>query len=291
MTNALQAKSKFGFVDGSVKRPTSGLSEEPAWIKCNSMVISRIFNSLYPSLHDSVAYFVTAQEMWNDLEERFSQGNAPRIHQLKTEMMNTLQQGMTVSVYYTKLKAIWDELSTYSQILPCTCGSAKALTVEREKECTCGSVKALTVEREKEKVHQFLMGLNEKYNTVRSQILNTDPLPSLSRTYALVTQEERQQYVTTSRLPAVEAVAFSTSNTNRNHASRRSSNNCDLSKQFCEYCKKTRHTKDNCFELHGYLEWWDKEKSSSKIKTANSSHRVKIDGDSNTVPISGLTNE
>ena len=88
------------------------------------------------------------QELWKDLEERFSQGNAPRIHQLKTEMMNTLQQGMTISTYNTKLKGLWDELSTYSQIPPYTCGSTKALVVERENE----------------KGHQFLMGLNEKYN-------------------------------------------------------------------------------------------------------------------------------
>ena len=179
MTNALQAKSKFGFVDGSITRPSSGSKEESAWIKCNSMVLSWIFNSLHPTLHDSVAFFMTAEELWKDLEERFSQGNASRIHQLKTEMMNTLQRGMTVSAYYTKLKGIWDELSTYSQIPPCTCGSAKALAAEREKE----------------KVHQFLMGLNDKYKTVRSQILNTYPLPSLSRVYAQVAQEERQQLI------------------------------------------------------------------------------------------------
>ncbi|KAJ0010119.1 hypothetical protein Pint_33527 [Pistacia integerrima] len=129
------------------------------------MVISWIFNSLHPTLHNSVACFITAQEIWKDLEERFSQGNAPRIY----------QQGMSVSTYYTKLKGIWDELNTYSQIPTCTCGSAQAF-----------------VEREKEKVHQFLMGLNEKYNTVCSQILNIEPLPSLSRVYGLVAQEERQ---------------------------------------------------------------------------------------------------
>ncbi|XP_031250610.1 uncharacterized protein LOC116108508 [Pistacia vera] len=174
MTNALQAKNKFGFVDGSVKRPSPGSIEEPAWIKCNSMVISWIFNSLHPTLHNSAAYFIMTQEMWKDLEERFSQDNAPRNYQMKTEMVNTLQQGMSVLAYYTKLKGIWDELNTYSQIPMCTCGSAQAFAVEREKE----------------KVHQFLMGLNEKYNTVRSQILNIEPLLSLSRVYGLVAQEE-----------------------------------------------------------------------------------------------------
>ncbi|XP_022871982.1 uncharacterized protein LOC111391071 [Olea europaea var. sylvestris] len=220
MTNALQAKSKFGFVDGSIKRPTSGSLEESAWIKCNSMC------------------GVFCDSARNDLEERFSQGNAPRIHQLKIEMMNTLQQGMTVSVYYTKLKGIWDELNTYSQIPPCTC----------------------------------------------------DSLPSLSRTYALVAQEECQQLVTASRLPPVET-AFQTGNTFRSHGSYKSTGNHDPSKRFCEYCKKARHTQDTCFELHGYPKWWDKEKKAFRTKTANSSQRVEANEGNNAIPINGLTND
>ncbi|OMO78630.1 hypothetical protein CCACVL1_14252 [Corchorus capsularis] len=234
MTNALQAKSKFG-----------------------------------------VAYCVTAQEMWNDLEERFSQGNAARIRQLKTKMVNTLQQGMSVSAYYTKLKGIWDELGTYSHIPPCTCGSAKGLAAEREKE----------------KVHQFLMGLNEKYNVVRSQILNTDPLPSLSRAYALVAQEERQQLVAASRLPSVEGAAFMTNNANKSNLNRKPTSNRDLSKLFCEHCKKTRHTKDSCFELLGYPEWWDKGKKPSKTKAANTAQHMETASGNNNVPINGLTSE
>ena len=180
---------------------------------------------------------------------------------------------MTVSAYYTKLKGIWDELGTYSQIPPCICGSAKAFAVEKER------------------VHQFLMGLNEKYNTVRSQILNTDPLPSLSRAYALVAQEERQQLVIASRSASVEAVAFLTNNTNRSSNNRKPTSNHDLSKLFCEHCKKTRHTKDSYFELHGYPEWWDKGKKSNKGKVANSSQRVEPTTSHNNIPINGLTNE
>ncbi|KAK6918100.1 Retrotransposon gag domain [Dillenia turbinata] len=184
-----------------------GLPEESTWIKCNSTVLSWIFNSLYSSLQESVAFFTTAQEMWKDLEERFSQGNAHRIHQL----INTLQQRMTVSVYYTKLKGIWDELNIYSQ----------------NPACISGSIKALVAEREKEKVHQFLMSLNEKYNTVHSQILNLDPLPSLSHAYALVTQKERQQSITSSRLPFVESTAFMTTNTSKISGNRKFTDGSD----------------------------------------------------------------
>lgn len=69
MTNALQAKNKFGFVDRSIIRPSPGSQKESAWIKCNSMVLSWIFNSLHPTLYDSVAFFQTAEELWKDLEE------------------------------------------------------------------------------------------------------------------------------------------------------------------------------------------------------------------------------
>ncbi|KAA3485707.1 Integrase, catalytic core [Gossypium australe] len=207
MINALQSKSKYGFVDGSITCLSSGAQEESAWIECNSMVLSWIFNSLHPTLHDSVTFFVTA------------------------------------------------------------CG-------ERER-----------------KVHQFLMGLNEKYKTVHSEILNMDPLPSFSHVYAYLAQEEHQQLIVDSKLPSIEATTFfngkSKANTNQ-----KSTGSQDLSKLFCEPCKKSRHTKDSCFELHDYPEWWEKGKKSSKPKVANNAqHLEKDEGNTNIVPIAGLTNE
>ncbi len=69
MINALRSKNKLGLVDGSITRPQSSSPDGAAWLKCNSMVISWLFNSLVPNLYDNVAYADTAQEMWADLEE------------------------------------------------------------------------------------------------------------------------------------------------------------------------------------------------------------------------------
>lgn len=74
------------------------------------MVISWIVNALSRGLHESVAYAETAREIWVDLEERFSQGNAPRVHQLKRELSLLLQGNLSVVTYYTKFKALYDEL-------------------------------------------------------------------------------------------------------------------------------------------------------------------------------------
>jgi hypothetical protein len=43
-----------------------------------------------------------------------------------------------------------------------------------------------------EKVHQFLMGLNDQYGIIRSQILNMEPFPSINKAYASVTKEKKQ---------------------------------------------------------------------------------------------------
>ena len=92
------------------------------------------------------------------------------------------------------------------------------------------------------------------------------------------------------RLLSIEGAAFHTSNGNNSHNNRKSTNNRDLSKLFCEHCKKTRHTKETCFELNRYPEWWDKGKKSSKPKAANNSQCMEVVKGNNT-PTNGLTAE
>ncbi|XP_031273305.1 uncharacterized protein LOC116131766 [Pistacia vera] len=133
MTTALRAKNKFSFVYGSITKPTSDEGRElHVWNKYNSMVISWIINSLIPKLHDSVAYLHNAHELWKDLEERFSQGNAPRVHELRRELALTKQGDQSVSSYFTQLRGLWDELGTYRKAKDCTCGAAKDQLEERE---------------------------------------------------------------------------------------------------------------------------------------------------------------
>ena len=88
---------------------------------------------------------------------------------------------MTVATYFGKLKVLWDELANSDKIPSCTCGG-----------CKCGIGAQLEKRREKEKVHQFLMGLDDaSYDIVRSNILASDPLPSLNHVYVMLVQEER----------------------------------------------------------------------------------------------------
>nr|CAD1823566.1 unnamed protein product [Ananas comosus var. bracteatus] len=242
------------------------------------MIVSWIFNSLASDLHDSIAYIDSAREIWTDLEERFSQGNAPRIHELKRELAITQQGTMSVATDYTKVKGFWDELNTYSNVPHCTCGAAKEFIAEHEKE----------------KVHQFLMGLSEKFNIVRSQILSTDPLPSLAKVYALVTCEERQQSLAASRAPTIEAAAFNARNTKSMTFGTNKDRVPNRNKFFCEHCKKTNHTRDRCYELIGYPEGWTNKGRSTKGRqsSSNSANNATISqSESFFSLVNGLTKE
>ena len=58
---ALDAKSKLGFIDGTVNASMAITPlEKKAWSKCNSMIFSWILNSVSPHLTASVIYRDTA---------------------------------------------------------------------------------------------------------------------------------------------------------------------------------------------------------------------------------------
>ncbi|XP_074300311.1 uncharacterized protein LOC141631552 [Silene latifolia] len=122
--NGLDAKSKLAFVDGTIEKPNMVPGEDEslesvAWLQCNAMIKAWLRNAIGILLHPSISFNGTVAEIWKELQERFSAGDAPRVHQLKSEL-NDYKQNKDQSIikYYTKLKALWDELSTYSRVTP-----------------------------------------------------------------------------------------------------------------------------------------------------------------------------
>ena len=85
MTLALNSKNKLSFVNGSIKIPSEENDPEgyATWSRCNDMVHSWIINTLNPDIFNRVIYYSTAHEVWEDLHDRFSQSNAPRIFEIQ----------------------------------------------------------------------------------------------------------------------------------------------------------------------------------------------------------------
>ncbi|KAJ1387391.1 Gag-polypeptide of LTR copia-type [Sesbania bispinosa] len=81
MRNAFRAKRKLGFLDGTVTEPTEDASIEDWW-SVNSMLVAWVIQSINSSLRSTITYYDTVKELWDDLRQRFSIGNGPRILQL-----------------------------------------------------------------------------------------------------------------------------------------------------------------------------------------------------------------
>ncbi|KAL5848912.1 hypothetical protein ACOSQ4_006925 [Xanthoceras sorbifolium] len=83
---------------------------------------------------------------YHQLTPNFRRGNGA----ITRKLLRDLQGSQSVSIYYTKMKSLWDELASYHDLISCNCGGLKGLA-DREK---------------KQRVMQFLMGLNESFATV-----------------------------------------------------------------------------------------------------------------------------
>ncbi|CAL8075027.1 unnamed protein product [Prunus armeniaca] len=223
MTVSLNAKNKLGFVDGTLKKPSSesNLDEHVVWMRCNDMVFSWIVNTLDPEISDSVIYCTTACEIWEDLRERFSQSNAPRIFQLQRETSYLTQDQLSVAAYYTKLKGLWDELASYTDYSTCTYAAhGKHMPPSAKKQRTLGALRAAARTSDTAAMAVRIGRPNQNRSTNRED---------------RCTDRSDQNHSQTSNCDDRRAG----SSRNRPH---------------CTHCDDDGHQIDTCWKLHGYPE-------------------------------------
>jgi hypothetical protein len=105
-----------------------------------------------------------------------------------------------------------------------------------------------------------LSGLDSDFDQVRGEILRKDPKLDLESTYAYVRREVQQRQTMGGSRPISENAAMLTNQT-RNPASSTKHRNTQptvkSSGLVCTHCGETNHSKQRCYEIIGYPEWWD----------------------------------
>nr|XP_016514477.1 PREDICTED: uncharacterized protein LOC107831242 [Nicotiana tabacum] len=253
MIVSMSARNKIAFIDGSCPKPTATSPDYKQWDCCNNMVISWITSSLSSEIAESVQYSETTESIWKQLNNRYGTVNGTKVFELKRELESTYQGSLDIASYFTKLKRIWDELGVMC--------SGHANT------CTCAAKEGLQKEKEEDKVHQFLMGLNEVYVGVRSNLIMMQPLTSLDNVYNILLQDEKQRQVNPAIQFTTESTSFNVNPPNNKpfqpqinvQGYQRQFNqrvNFDQSKSnlFCKYCKKSGHSIDKCSSFTGSLQ-------------------------------------
>lgn len=111
-------------------------------------------------------------------------------------------------------------------------------------------------------LYQFLIGLNESYAQVWSQIIFMVPFPSINQAYSLLLQEESSRGMVSSintESPLDTTFLYTSDKDNK------PKKNWNL---ICDHCKMKGHEKKSCFKLVGYPPNFKKKKIIGGIQTS-----------------------
>lgn len=168
---SLAAKEKLDFVIGPSNTPAENDPRYKKCKRCDSMVLAWLINSISKELSQSFLYCTEAKELWQELESRLGERNGPLLYSIKKQISTLKHGNMSVMQYFLKLKQLWEDFAYLRPVPKCACGLV---------------VQQILNFAEEDKVLQLLMGLNEGYDAVRTQILLSDPLPTVNKTYSMV---------------------------------------------------------------------------------------------------------
>ncbi|KHN43622.1 hypothetical protein glysoja_045377, partial [Glycine soja] len=227
MVTTLSAKNKVEFINGNAPEPLKTDRTYGVWSRCNNMVVSWIMHSVSVAIRQSILWMNKAEEIWNDLKSRYTQGDLLRISDLQQEASSMKQGTLSVTEYFTKLRIIWDEIENFRPDPRCSC------TIK----CTCSVLTIIAQRKLEDRAMQFLRGLNEQYNNVRSHVLLMEPMPTIPKIFSYVAQQERQ---------------LSGNNFPPNFSLESKENaSINVVKITCEFCGRIGHTESVCYKKYG----------------------------------------
>jgi len=226
---ALLVKNKLGFVNGSCLKNSYKGELVAQWERCNVVVLSWISSTVAQELITTIVYASNAKRVWDDFKERFDKSNLTRVYQLWAEVSSLKQGTDSVTVYYSKLRDLWDELDVLVPSPLCSCDEARPYIDHLSQQ----------------RLLMFLMGLNESYSHVRSDILLKSTVPTVNQAYATVIQEESQRLlgvVDINKEPLTMLV-----NRRQGFKGKR-----PLFDTVCEHCGYKNHLNKDCYRIICY---------------------------------------
>ncbi|XP_071688606.1 uncharacterized protein [Rutidosis leptorrhynchoides] len=203
--------------------------------------------------------------VWNELQETYDKVDGSNIFNLHIKINSLKQNGVPISDYYHNLNTLWKQYDEMVKIPACTCAASN-----ESKEHT----KIL-------RLNQFLMGLDDDFMQIRSNILLRDPIPNVKTTFAVIYREESHRKISSNHSSnKSQNSAFLShfkSNNSGNTGSTQSYNKFKKGpnpKLKCNKCNKIGHTIDMCFEIIGYPSGYKRTPQNNNNRSISSNNVV-----------------
>ncbi|XP_057494455.1 uncharacterized protein LOC130779706 isoform X2 [Actinidia eriantha] len=210
-----------------------------------------------PRIYHVFMYHDMVPLLWSSLTKMYAHArNEARIFELYREIHQASQASLSLSVadYFAYLQSRWEELAQYEPLSEFT---------------TEGGIAARRLDRQH--TYQFLMGLKPEFEALRTQIVNTTPMPSIFEAFAMLDGDERRHRLLQLRPPPVTESTIPDQMALAASGSRFSGGRSSSGRAPCSFCGGVTHGRDRCFKLHPELRETfkrNKEKSKASSRTA-----------------------
>ncbi|KAJ0598803.1 putative RNA-directed DNA polymerase [Helianthus annuus] len=257
---AIGGKSKplLSHLSGNPAPPDPTDERYEQWEQDDLIVFSWLIQNIEPALASNLTEFPTAKSLWDALVVTYSSGKDKlQTFDLHVKANGIKQNGSPLEDFWIIMQGIWGEIDRRDPN-PMTC------TVD---------IATYNKIRSEQKLFQFLNALDRQYDTIKREILRWDPLPSAEGAYAAVRKEMAHQGILGTATSSHNNVAaglvangsheteslgfLSKGRSGQKNPNSGSSSQIDKSKLKCLHCGMLKHTKDQCFKLVGYPEWWN----------------------------------
>ncbi|KAL1561684.1 hypothetical protein AAHA92_04358 [Salvia divinorum] len=242
------------------------------WEEIDLVVFSWILDNIEVDIVGDFAHHQSAKAIWDSLAVTYESTADPYfIYDLEEKAGRIVQGEMTLETYWRQLHGIWVEIDRCEN-KPIDCCDKGVGQFRRH----------VTTRR----LYKFLAGLNERYDGIKRDILKETPAPSVDVAYGWVKREATRLKIMPLANPDHPTGATSVDSSSggvgfgfgvRNTrfppppatprpgqqpprpaaANNRRGGKIDKTKLWCSNCGMNKHTRENCFQLIGFSEWWD----------------------------------
>ncbi|XP_042027341.1 uncharacterized protein LOC121774557 [Salvia splendens] len=263
----MAAISGRGMISHITGVPTPPARTDPTfsrWQQGDHCVFTWLIQNLEQKLVNRVSQYPTARDVWKSLEVTYaSGGDKIQVYDLYTRANRLKQTDESLEDIWTILNDLWVSID-----------QKQPNRMQYPED-----IKIYNNEKEEQRLYQLLVALNDKYEGVKKEILRLEPLPSVEVAYGILRREDtRASILKAGDNGAAQGVAAGLiarqpwiNQSAHRPSPHRSGGNADGNwnkkteeeklRLTCTHCGKKKHTRDTCFELHGYPEWWEEWKS------------------------------
>jgi hypothetical protein len=204
------------------------------WDSVSHQIITWLRNTSTPSVSMEFGDYDTTKDVWDMLASRYAESDGTQEHHLMVTLYQLRQDpGERITVFHSRMRFLWDQLAASEPVIR-----------------SVFDVILVSTHLERLHLHQFLMGILDDFESVRSQLRNCSPLPTVNQVVNDLVREEtrlkshRSSQPHTTVLATLASIDPTVTAPPRGHDIRRL--NQKNSHLICAFCKNCGHTIDRC---------------------------------------------